>query len=268
MSIPSPHLNDFDTAKKIEKYQNRLLWTATALSVIAFVINVETIKIGIASRGWTDLADYFTKATGIIVSVMAIIYSILEFITQSYISSGGKKKRNDLIDNSFGSNLSGIRSSGYFSNSQLPDGIYKLAVNCFENSYFTATIISNMLWKKWLTTGALVIAIMLAAFSDNLGILNTLIQLSVTGIVLQQSIKMQWYYFKMNQIFEDFKTLFDSLNGIPDPEKRSPEILKNVLNYECTHAWGGVLNETQIYDALNPELSRNWETMKTNYNIR
>lgn len=267
MSIPSPHLNDFDTAKKIEKHQNKILWIATALSGLAFILNLETVKTGIGVQGWTVVANYFTKWSAILVSVMAIIYSVLEFIIQSYIAAGGKKKRSDLIDNSLGSNLSGIKSTGYFSNSQVDDGIYKLAVNCFENSYFTATIVSNMLWKKWITTGALVIAIMLAAFSGGLGVLNTLIQLTVTGAVLQQSIKLQWYYFKMNQIFEDFKTLFNSLNGDATPEKRSPEILKNVLNYECTHAWGGVLNETEIYTKLNPELSRNWETMKTNYNI-
>jgi len=266
--IPSPHLNDFDTAKRIEKYQNRLLWIAASLSVMAFILNLDTLKISITAKSWIVLVNYFTKSAGIIVSVMAIVYATLEFIVLSYIAAGGKKKRSDLIDNSLGSNLSGIRSENYYSNSKLCDGLYKLAVNCFENSFFTATIVSKMLWKKWITSSTLVVAIILAAFSGSTSLLNMLIQLSVTGIVLQQSIKLQWYYFKMNQIFEDFKTLFNSLNVITDPEKRSPEILKNVLNYECTHAWGGVLNDTEIYKNLNPSLSKDWEIMKKNYNIK
>lgn len=268
MAIPSPHLNNFDAAKKIEKYQNLILWTATILSLFGFVLNLETVQAGVQVQGWKEISDKFISVSGILVSALAIIYSVLEFIVQGYISEGSKKKRNDLIDNSFGSNLNAIKSDGYFSNSQVPDGIYKLAVNCFENSYFTATIVSKMLWKRWLTAGALTIAILLAAFSGSLNTLNTLIQLSITGVLLQQSIKLQWYYFKMNQIFQEFTNLFNSLKGVTDPEKRSPDILRNVLNYECTHAWGGVLNETAIYNQLNAELSQNWETMKQNLQIR
>jgi hypothetical protein len=147
-------------------------------------------------------------------------------------------------------------------------GFYKLAVNCFESSYFTATIVSNMLFKKWIATGALVIAILLSVFWGNLGFFNNLIQLSITGIILQQTIKLQWYYFKMNQINQDFKTLFNNLMNAAPGSNNNAEILRNVLNYECAHAWGCVLNDSDIYHQLNPEMSTNWEAIKVNYNIR
>jgi hypothetical protein len=268
MSIPSPHLNDFNSARKIEKVQTRMLWIATALALLSFGLSKETIQLIIAENGFDVIAGYAKKISNVLISSMAVIYSILEFIVLLYFDAGGKKKRNDLIDNSFGSNLNGIKSEGYFSNSNLKDGLFKLAVNSFESSYFTATIVSNMLLKKWLTTGALVIAILLSVFSGNLGVLNSIIQLSITGIIFQQTIKLQWYYFKMNQINQDFKVLFNNLMNAPDGTDNNSEILRNVLNYECGHAWGCVLNDSDIYNKLNPKMTQDWEAIKKNYKIK
>jgi hypothetical protein len=268
MSIPSPHLDDFQSARKIEKAQTRMLWVATGLALFSFALSNINFQVFITENGLVEIADYVKKTSNVLISVMAVIYSILEFIVLHYFDAGGKKKRNDLIDNSFGSNLNGIKSIGYFSNSGLKDGLYKLAVNCFESSYFTATIVSNMLLKKWIATGSLVIAILLSVFSGNLGVLNSIIQLSITGIILQQTIKLQWYYFKMNQINQDFKVLFNNLMNAPEGTDNNAEILRNVLNYECGHAWGCVLNDSDIYDKLNPKMTQDWEAIKSNYKIQ
>ncbi|MCW3085103.1 MAG: hypothetical protein JWP12_2469 [Bacteroidetes bacterium] len=268
MNIPSPHLDDFKSGRQIEKIQVWLLWAATAFAVLSFIIANDHIQQLIDTNGLKDFGEYAKKVFDVMVSAIAVLYAILDFIVMRYFDAGGKKKRNDLLDNSLGSNLNGIKSSGYFSNSNLPDGIYKLGVNAFENSYFTATIVSNMLLKRWLTTGALVIAILLSVFSGSLGVFNTLIQLSITGIIFQKTIKLQWYYFKMNQINQDFKTLFNSLLNAPAGFANDAEILRNVLNYECGHAWGGVFNDQDIYDKLNPKMSQDWETIKNNYKIR
>lgn len=256
-----PHQNIFDTAKKMEKWQNRVL-VASSISTIASLI-LNSIK---KSHDFTN-SELAITLVDALATLFAIAFIVLDILINERFYSGGKDKRIDLVDHAFGTNFSGEKSSGYFNPGGVNPGIYKLAVLGFENSLFTTSIAKKMSVKKWIIASVVSVIFIISACIGNKDLVNNLFQIAATGVLVQQAIRLQQFSNRMSIIHSEFKSLFNSLKGVQDKISAQGEIVKNVLNYEATHAWGSILIDSKTFDNLNPELSTKWEKMKQDYII-
>ena len=215
-----------------------------------------------------NIPDCITDILNAINCVLVIAYFVLELITNYHFFNSSKEKRTDFIDNSLGSNLSGFRSENYFTNDNVNTGIYKLAVNCFENSFFTYHISKKMIWKEWGINIVICIVFILGASMGNKDIVILIIQLSLPFFLIQQAIRLTFFHSRVHNVVCNFKSLFNDFKQNKNISGKFPEILKNVLEYESTKAWGSILLSDPLFKKMNSKLSEDWNRLKTLYDIK
>jgi hypothetical protein len=256
-----PHQNIFDTAKKMETWQTIVLAASSIATIASIALNAIKPSAEFPSR---ELLITIINASA---TFFAIAFIVLDILINERFYTGGKDKRVDLIDHAFDTNFSGEKSTGYFNPGGVNPGIYKLAVLGFENSFFTCAISKKMAAKKWVVTVMISAIFIASACIGNKDLVNDLFQIAATGVLIQQAIRLQQFSNRISIIHSEFKSLFSRLKGISDKTSAQGEIIKNVLNYESTHAWGSILLDSKIFTSVNPVLSPKWEQMKLDYSI-
>jgi hypothetical protein len=256
-----PHENIFEVAKKIEKWQGIVLAISTLATVASISLN--TMKANPEFSAREDLITWVNA----LATFFAVAFIVLDILINERFYYGGKDKRTDLIDHAFDTNFSGEKSAGYFNPGVINSGVYKLAVLGFENSFFTSAISRKMAVKKWIVTSLISAMFIISACIGNKDLVNNLFQVAATGVLIQQAIKLQQFSNRMSAIHSDFKSMFSGLKAKDDKTTAQGEMIKNVLNYEATHAWGSILLDSKLFHNMNEQLSEKWQKMKQVYNI-
>lgn len=253
----NPYLASFEQSKLFNKYAKLTLWISTIILGIAFALKTYT-------NDWSEISAFLSKINCFFI----VSYSILSFISDIYFYQASIQRREDFIDNSFKTAIADNRSVDYYTNDNIASGIYKMAVNGFENSLFTYTIANKMTSSLWIKNILFAIFILLFAIFgyDNAFVL--LIQLSLPILLLQEAIKHTLFVSRIRRVYENYRRLFNDLKDKPDCKYKRPEILLNILDYETTLTYGTTLLDSEIYHKLNPELSVKWNNMKKAYNIK
>jgi len=248
-----PHEQIFTRAKMFNKWSDIFIYLSSAVSVALIFLQPPYDKL-------VSLLNAVNCVFIVIVVIFDQLYNYIFF-------EAGKAKRLDFIDNSFNTDFSGVKSQGYFSNENISAGFYKMAVNCFENSFFSAQISSRMIALAWVKVVLIVLIFVFNAALGDKGIVNLLFQLSLPILLFQQAIRMTLFYTRINMTYQSFLRLFNDFkqNGITKNE--DPEILKIVLDYQTTLTWGAIPLSDKIFNKNNAQLSRKWNELKANYNI-
>ena len=256
MAKYNPYKSSFDQAKSFEKYSQYILWLSTIILAIAFTVKVYDKNLLYISEFLNSLNCFFI-----------ISYPVLTFISEYFFYDASNQKRVDFIDNSFDSSYSDDHSIEYYTNENIANGIYKMAVNSFENSFFTYHIASEMTKNKWLKN--LLFAVLILTFAifgfNNAFIL--LVQLTLPILLFQEALNHTLFVYRINRVLKNFRRLFNDLKETNDIKSKRPEILLNVLEYETILSSGGILLDSKVYQEMNPELSKKWEQLKKDYEI-
>lgn len=253
----NPFKETFDKAKNFNKHANFSLITSTVLFVAEFLIK----------QFFEDTASILVIITTLN-CLFIIIYAVLIFLAEFFHYNASLHRRYDFIDNSFGSANAETRSSNYYTNEDIAHGIYKMAVNGFENVLFTYKISKEMLWPLWIKTALLVLIVIAVALSDLNNILVLLIQISLPIILIQQAIKHTLFVSRINRVFEKYRCLFSNMKDAMNLEYLKTETIASVLDYETALTYGAILLDSKIYNKLNPSLSEEWNKIKIEYNIK
>ena len=257
MNKKVPFSSDFVNAKKINKYSKILLCVSAFLLITNFILTkVPTPPFGIIH--WIKIANYLSIT---LFAISGVIVNYIHFKAESF-------RRDDFIDNSFGSILAEERSKNYYTNDELPKGLYKMGVNSFESCFFSYNIIKKSLPILWFKVGIFSVLFIFFAISGFDGIAFLIIQLAIPAILIQQAVKYTLFHSRLNKVFEKYRTLFNNLKGKNDKEQCNTEIIKNILEYETTISWGNILLNEKTYKRMNPSLSIKWEELKKEYSIQ
>jgi len=98
-------------------------------------------------------------------------------------------------------------------------------------------------------------------------IIITLFQLLLPILLIQQSIKLTQFATRIVGVYQSFLQLFNDIKQTNDFKIKQPEMLKIVLDYQTTLAWGGILLDNKLFEKNNPILSKDWESLKNTYGI-
>ena len=251
-----PFRASFDQAKSFAKYADFTLYISTFFIIIDF-----TIKSYFPD--YKQFGDFLISINCFFI----IGYSILSFLKNYTFFDASSFRRFDFVDNSFETGFGEKRSKEYYTNENVGKGIYKMAVNSFENCLFSYNISKKMTLTLWIKNIIFAIVILgFAVFGFN-NILIILIQLTLPLLLLHDAIKLQVFVYRIKRTFENFRRLFNDLSQGRNISEKEPEIILNVLDYETAIVSGGVLLDSTIYDELNPSLSREWNNIKKDYRI-
>ncbi len=256
MAQYSPYKGSFEQSKTFNKYAEITLWISTILLLCAFSLEAYNPNWSVYSEIISNINCFFI-----------IAYSILSFISDNIFYQASIQRREDFIDNSFNVTIAEHRSIDYYTNENIVSGIYKMAVNGFENSLFTYSIANKMTTILWTKNIVFAILILLFAILGYNNAFILLIQLTLPILLLQQAIKHTLFVYRIKRVYENYRRLFNDLKDESDSKRKRPEIILNVLDYETTLTYGSILLDSKIYDKLNPSLSLKWNQMKSDYKI-
>jgi len=255
MNKKVPFKNKFDTAKKYNIISTHLLYSSTILLIINFTLG--------------SIADFpfiIIRCIEIANCLTIILFSICEIFVYYIHFEAESHRREDLVDNSYASLIAENRTEGYFTNDDLKSGLYKMGVNNFESCFFSYYIAKKdlpCLWSKTILISLIFITIAICGYDKWL---IFIIQLSIPVVLFQQSVKHTLFVSRLKNVLSRYRSLFSSLKK-DKSKKNDSELIRDILEYEATIAWGNVLLDEKTYNKMNASLSHEWEELKKEYSI-
>jgi hypothetical protein len=256
-----PQKNIFDQIARQKKVQ----------TVFMYLIFVVSILIPLS--GQQEAPVWILKILSVMNMAAIIVYfSISCQIDYKLFPKAEEIRRWGLYDNAFGAKFAEVQGKGYFTNDDLPTGLYKLVVNFFNSCLFTLKI-GQQMKTKWFKTHLPFIIIFI--FSTILGFINNpvgmpFLQFFLSVAILGDFIKLYWFVENNEIFFGQLKAFFSHKDNHKDFKTNTNQYLANVLkiyaDYECNLA-RGILLDSKIYQQLRPELENEWIDIKKRYNI-
>jgi hypothetical protein len=202
--------------------------------------------------------------------LLIISYYVVDIVAEIFIyPAAARLRRLGLIDNALGAKFLGKELVGYFTNDPIAPGPYKLAVNCFENCFFTYNIAKA-------TTPFIVAknAILAGAFLTvaYFGITNSLVGLPILQILLSslfitELIHHLNFIAKLRGLLDRFKSLFTERKKVARGIGILPDAILLLLEYETTLAYNKSPLSDRAYFKLRDQLGKEWEELKAYYAI-
>ncbi len=206
-----------------------------------------------------------------IVNIISIaVFFGLEIIVEFVLfPQSEQKRRDDFLDNSFGSKFSQTNSIDYYTNENINHGLLKAACNLFENSFFTYSLVKALTFRKTIFPTIVLVSVwVMAYFGFNkvpvaLSVLQVLFSANVLGNLVKHFILLN----KISVIYDNWVTTIQIHDFKTETSKHQSNIYRNWLNYEA------ILSRIQpdISDAFfkkhNDRLTAEWEQIKIRYSI-
>jgi hypothetical protein len=252
-----PFKDLYDKAKLINRYSIIVLYISTFLTLIIFLL-----------KNFTEHLEVFIDLAIKVNCILVVGYIISNLVKDYILFIGRRKKRLDLIDNSFNTTITSDQSIGYFSNDNIKPGFYKLAVNSFENTFFSLNISRSMLLKTVVINSLIFLIFLFSAIFGLNNIVVLIIQISLPAIMLKDIIRLVLYISFLEITFSKYCALFNDLKDKKDFwTDKYPEMISNIMEYESILSWANILLSEKKYNELNIALSTKWEEIKKKYKI-
>ncbi len=262
MSEHSPQDDVYKLITKLQKIKKVFFYNILSISLLSVLINLK----------WITNIEILTDFLNIINLILLVGFSILSLTIDNFLQPKALElTRNDFFDNAFNRKfIEGESSKNYFTNDEIEYGTYKMAVNLYENCFFTFNIGETMFRKRLNPVIVLVIILLILAFwgYKNVPISIPILQAFLSIYFLGGLVRL--YRFNENNcIYLDrLKSLFSDSNLRRDVDNKTPEIIKLYCDYESNKAWSLIKIDSKLFDQLNEDLSNKWNKIKEKYSIQ
>lgn len=195
--------------------------------------------------------------------ILNVIYVIINFYGDIIVKNNAEsERRKTLISDAFCINLTSKKTNGYYNNNFSPS-VKKLGIDSFESILYTKKNLSIMLFTEGLKTLVMFIAwfIIITKFNNKELLLN-LTQAFFSFEILFKFIKLIYYYFNVNRLYDEFYRLF--ITKKYDEKKDQALIIEYVMEYEFLKSYCHILLSSKNFNKINNNLSSEWEDIKNN----
>jgi hypothetical protein len=247
-----PFSINYDTVRLFGKIASYILFLSASISITTVWL-----------RNFNLISDNLRSEVNAALCLLAILYFLMDILQNYLFHCSEFKRRNDFIDNSLNTKLSEKNSIDYFNNDNLEPGVFKLGVNCFENSFFSKEISHKMIPEMGVKLGLIIILFLILSIFPGQSFVVIFLQMALPLVILKQTFRLLVFNFRVDSVFKEFIKIF----SCTDSEKRGHIIIHNVMNYETTLSWAGIQLKQSIFKKFNSELSNEWEGLKKRYNI-
>lgn len=242
--------NTFDSVKKVDQGIKVSMWLSAALMLAE--VFAEKMKY-----------ENTTECIAAINSFILVLFLFLSFSRELLLFKAEQLKRLDLFDNSFGTKLSETHTEGYYSNDSFTLGYKKLALNNFESVFFTYRIMKEDLGCVIIKAVLICAIFILVAIFGLHKIFILLIQITLPITILVESIRYVVTELRVKNIYFEYRKLYEKKGSI-----RHVDILNQLIKYTATLTAGSVLLSDRTYNKLNASLSKEWEQIKKEFDIK
>jgi len=254
----APQYNLFKIVNRLSSIGQFTFWLVLILSISPVLFK--------------EFCDKYTLLHFInIVNIIGIsIYFILDIINNYILKpQADSKRRDDFIDNSFGSLFSASSSVGYYDNDEINKGVYKVAVNLFENCFFSYSLVRAITTRKIIIPSIILLVMIIISYYGfsqvpfALTILQALFSANILGLLVKHLILIN----RLSTIQDSWVSLFQNEDIKEQPMKYQSSIFRYWLQYETLQSKINIGIPDTFFKKHNPVLTREWEELKTKFNI-
>jgi len=254
----SPHTDIYKIKKRLESINSFIFWLTLFLSIFPIV--------------FTEICDEYGFIHWInIFNIIAIaLFFIIEILNEYILLPlADNKRRDDFIDNSFGSKFSIKNSIDYYDNQEIENGMYKAAVNQFENCFFTYSLVKISTVSKIVIPAVMLIFMSIIAYYgfSRVPFALTILQAFFSANILGDLIKHLILINRLSSIQDSWLQLFQNINLKQEVSNNEPHILRYWLQYETLHSKINANISNKTFNKSNEKLTADWNDLKTKYNI-
>ncbi|MFW6272677.1 MAG: hypothetical protein ACOC2U_02720 [bacterium] len=248
-----PFDRKYDQIRKLEKSAFILLIVSAVLIFVNWTLEKffdKTINENL----------FHLKDLAKVISYISMVgYLTIKLVAKILFHNVEKLKRNDLIDNAFGTNYSDDNTTGYYNNDETENGIKKLALNSYESAFHTENTLKLMLYKNLVILVILSIPFFLSIFSKGgSDIVRLLFEISIPLTLVSDFVILFVYYLNVSGINERFKIEFTNLEGDKLKDSDVPKLMIPVIEYYSIKAWANTNLDSKIFNKCNERISKNW----------
>lgn len=254
----TPHNDIFNKINILTKISSFLFWTIFILTF--FPLLLESI---------VDISMYIDLLNIINIISICFLFSLDIIIEYVLIPIANNKRIDDFIDNSLGSNFSQKNSIGYYDNENTDYGLYKVAVNLFQNCFFTKSLLSKSYINKIVLPIIFIIILIFSTYTGfknnpfTLTILQTLLSVNVLGNLIKYLILL----IKLNSIVDNLNSLFQNNNFKANLIQYESHIYRYWLKYETLISKINPDISSNTFEKLNTPLTKEWDKIKLKLKI-
>jgi hypothetical protein len=259
MALFTPQYNLYKVIGKIKVWTDFIFWLIFFLSIIPAGLKLLNLSWPV-----DDLINVINIAAILIFFILDIIVDYI------FIPQAEQKRRDDFIDNSFNSKFAVNNSIQYFDNDEINYGLYKAAVNLFQNCFFTYSLIKLATPKKVIVPTVILLIIWVSAYFGfkEVPFFLSLLQLLFSANILGNLIRHLIMQNRLSVIYDGWVVLFQYPDFDNMSVKYNNDIVRNWLRYETLLTKIPANISDKFFNKHNPRLTQDWMTLKTNYNIR
>jgi len=258
MAKYAPHLDLFKIINKLSSIERVIFWIILLLSVISLVFSEISVP--------QELSDIVNIINIIGIGLFFTIGVLVEFI---FLPQADSKRRDDFIDNSFGSKFSPKNSVDYYDNDEVGKGLYKASVNLFENCFFTFSLSKIVTVSRIIIPTIMLILMLILAYYGfkevpfALSVLQTLFSANILGLLIKHIILIN----KLSSIQDSWIQLFQNEDFKIKPYKYQASIYRYWLQYETLHSKINAGIPDAVFQKNNESVTQEWGNLKSKYNI-
>ncbi len=257
MSRNVPFETSYNYIRKIEKAAFICLVVSAILTIVNWILPTKTDWIS------DKTLDCFKDKLKAINYLSMVVYLLTNIFIKIAFSLVEKRKRDDLIDNSFNTNFSDENTVNYYNNSEIDPGIMKLALNSFESSFHTENTLKLMLFKKFCKLMTFGLIFVFSSFSgDGSTVIRILFDISIPLVLLNDVVIIGFYYHNVININRVFTIQFTNIGNKELTQQDIGKLLMPTFDYYSIKAWANTNLDSDIFNNHNEEFSRKWKTRK------
>lgn len=248
-----PFDSKYDQIRKLEK-------SAFILLIISAVLIFANWILGkFFDKSINENFSHLKDLAKVISYVSMVGYLIIKLVAKILFHNVEKLKRNDLIDNAFGTNYSDDNTTGYYNNDETDNGIRKLALNAYESAFHTENTLKLMIYKNLIILVVISIPFLLSIFSKGgSDVVRLLFEISIPLILSSDFVILLVYYLNVSSINERFKIEFTNLTNDKLKDSDVPKLIIPVMEYYSIKAWANTNLDSKIFNKNNEKISKNW----------
>jgi len=258
MAKYAPHLDLYKVINRLSLIERIIFWIILVLSITAIVFNIITVPQAVI-----DIMNILN-----IVGI-GLFFTIGILVDHILIPQADSKRRDDFIDNSFGSKFSPKNSVEYYDNDEVGAGLYKASVNLFENCFFSCSLVKIVTVSKIIIPTIMLIVMLIISYYGfkevpfALSILQTLFSASILGQLIKHIILIN----KLSAIQDSWIQLFQIEDYKTNTFKYQASIYRYWLQYETLLSKINAGIPDSVFQKNNNALTTDWDKIKTHYNI-
>ena len=250
-----PYQGLFNRRIKMERWADIFIWLAGGIALLGVFLPDTTLSV-------------VTTAVEVL-NCAAVVAGIgLSWAVGIFCGPSAEFERiSGFVDNGYETKiLSKPIDFEYYSNGVAEKGVKRLAANCFENCFFTDNVSAEMTPRIIsINLAFLILFACLAAINFSAANISALFQLLASSVLLEKLLEHLYFRHCIREILKDLKLVFSTLAHDSDDFKGQSIYL--IIKYEKTLSHYNQSLDSGIFNKLNPNLTKEWDSMKVRYGI-